>query len=211
MLMIDSNIGNDAKALWGHYDDTVTDDFITKRQAMHVSILSICSFIGRFLSGVGSDFLVKVLHASRLWCLTAASAIFLIAQILALNIENPHFLVSVSSLTGLAYGFLFGCFPSLVAEAFGINGLSTNWGFITLAPVISGNVFNLFYGTVYDKHTIVNPDGERACDEGLNCYRSAYVMTCFACLAGLAVSLWSIYYTHKLRVEEEKELNETED
>lgn len=205
-----SNIGNDAKALWSHYDDTVTDDFITKRQAMHVSILSVCSFTGRFLSGVGSDFLVKVLHASRLWCLTAASALFLIAQVLALNIETPHLLVLVSGLTGLAYGFLFGCFPSLVAEAFGIHGLSTNWGFMTLSPVVSGNVFNLFYGTVYDKHSIVEPNGERSCDEGLSCYRSAYVMTSFACVAGLAVSLWSIYHTHRMREEEEKALEAAE-
>jgi hypothetical protein len=46
-----SNIGNDATALWRHYDDSVSDDFVMKRQAMHVSILSVCSFIGRLLSG----------------------------------------------------------------------------------------------------------------------------------------------------------------
>jgi hypothetical protein len=46
-----SNIGNDATALWRHYDDSVSEDFIMKRQAMHVSILSVCSFIGRLGSG----------------------------------------------------------------------------------------------------------------------------------------------------------------
>lgn len=97
-----------------------------------------------------------------------------------------------------------------MAEAFGVHGLSTNWGFMTLSPVVSGNVFNLFYGTVYDKHSVVGPSGERACDKGLSCYRSAYVMTSFACVAGVAVSLWSIYYTHKLREEEEKALEEAE-
>jgi MFS family permease len=155
----------------------------------------------------------KVLHASRLWCLTLAASIFLIAQVAALTITNPHHLVLVSSLTGLAYGFLFGCFPSLVAEAFGINGLSTNWGCMTLSPVISGNVFNLFYGLVYDRHSIVNKDGERVCSEGLACYRSAYLVTIGACVLGLAVSLWSIRYTHNLRLEEEKqrELEEREE
>lgn len=152
----------------------------------------------------------KVLHASRLWCLTIAAIIFLAAQAFALSIENPHYLTLVSSLTGLAYGFLFGCFPSLVAEAFGVHGLSTNWGCMTLSPVISGNVFNLFYGFVFDKHSIVKPGGERECTEGLACYRSAYVITVFACLAGLAVSLWSIWYTHQLREKEERELQERE-
>lgn len=46
-----SNIGNDATALWRHYDDSVSEDFINKRQAMHVSILSVCSFLGRLASG----------------------------------------------------------------------------------------------------------------------------------------------------------------
>ncbi|KAF4636403.1 hypothetical protein G7Y89_g1682 [Cudoniella acicularis] len=211
-LMTINNIGNDAAALWTHYDDSVTEDFIMKRQAMHVSILSVFSFVGRLLSGVGSDALVKVLHASRLWCLTVASLVFLVAQVAALTITTPVNLVFVSSLTGLGYGFLFGCFPSLVAEAFGVHGLSTNWGFMTLSPVISGNVFNLFYGTVYDSHSIVKGNGERVCTEGLQCYRSAYLVTVAACILGLVVSLWTIRYTHNARLEEEriKELEERE-
>lgn len=162
-------------------------------------------------TGVGSDFLAKVLHASRLWCLTIASFIFLAAQVFALHIQNPHYLAFVSGFTGLAYGFLFGCFPSLVAEAFGVHGLSTNWGCMTLSPVISGNVFNLFYGMVYDKHSIVKPGGERECTDGLECYRSAYVVTVFACIFGVVTSLWSIWYTHRLREAEEKDMEERED
>jgi hypothetical protein len=155
-------------------------------------------------SGIGSDFLVKVLKASRLWCLTFASLMFLAAQLFALSVENPHYLGLVSGLTGLAYGFLFGCFPSLVAEAFGVHGLSTNWGCMTLSPVISGNIFNLFYGIVYDKHSIIKPGGERECTEGLACYRSAYLVTVVACLLGFVVSLLSIWNTRRLRAAEER-------
>ncbi|KAI9055003.1 hypothetical protein LZ554_002145 [Drepanopeziza brunnea f. sp. 'monogermtubi'] len=207
-LMTINNIGNDAKALWTHYDDSVTDDFVNKRQTMHVSILSVCSFVGRLMSGVGSDFLVKILRVSRWWCLTIAALVFLAAQAIALSVENPQHLILVSSLTGIAYGFLFGCFPSLVADAFGVYGLSTNWGCMTMSPVISGNVFNLFYGTVYDSHSILKPNGERECTEGLACYRSAYVVTIFSCLAGLALSLWSIWHSHQKREKEEKEYGE---
>lgn len=46
----------------------------------------------------------------------------------------------------VGYGFLFGVYPSLVVQVFGINGLSTNWGFMTISPVISGNIFNILYG-----------------------------------------------------------------
>ncbi|PBP24743.1 putative major facilitator superfamily transporter protein [Diplocarpon rosae] len=205
-LMTINNIGNDTKALWRHWDETFDDDSIAKRQAMHVSTLSVCSFIGRLMSGVGSDFLAKVLHASRWWCLTIASLVLFAAQCLALSIENPHYLILVSSLTGIAYGFLFGCFPSMVADAFGVHGLSTNWGCMTISPVISGNIFNLFYGSVYDRHSILRPGGERECTDGLACYRSAYVVTFFSCLVGLAMSLWSIWYTSRQREKEEKYL-----
>jgi hypothetical protein len=75
---------------------------------------------------------------------------------------------------------------------------------MTLSPVISGNIFNLFYGMVYDKHSIIKPGGERECTEGLACYRSAYLVTIVACLLGFVVSLFSIWNTRRLRAEEER-------
>lgn len=203
-LMTINNIGNDATALWRHYDDSVSESFIVQRQAMHVSILSVCSFIGRLLSGIGSDFLVKRLHASRTWCLTIGSLIFTFAQLFALSITNPHNLFLVSSLSGLAYGFLFGVFPSIVAEAFGIHGLSTNWGCMTVAPIVSGNVFNLFYGMIYDAHSIIGQDGESQCELGLECYRKAYFLTFVACVTALVISLGSIWHEHGKKLREAK-------
>ncbi|KAM0422404.1 hypothetical protein ACHAPD_000857 [Fusarium lateritium] len=195
-LMTINNIGNDAKALWKHYDKNVTDDTLVHRQQMHVSALSICSFLGRLSSGVGSDFLVNRLHASRLWCLVAACIIFIFAQVCALNVENPHWLGLVSGPSGLAYGFLFGVSPSLVAETFGVGGLSQNWGFITMAPVFSSNVFNIFYGKIYDAHSVVGKDGELSCLDGLECYRSAYWVTLLSCCAGTGITLWAIRHRH---------------
>ncbi len=81
---------------------------------------------------------------------------------------------------------------------------------MTLSPVISGNIFNLFYGIVYDRHSILKAGEEWICTEGLDCYRSAYVVTVLACVLGLGVSLWSIWYTHRLRENEER-LRDLED
>ncbi|KAB5535256.1 major facilitator superfamily domain-containing protein [Coniochaeta sp. 2T2.1] len=201
-LMTINNIGHNAHALWKHYDDSVDEKFLTNRQQMHVSILSVGSFVGRLLSGIGSDFLVKVLKASRVWCLVLASFIFCIAQILALRIENPYNLWSVSSLSGLGYGFLFGVFPSIVAETFGIHGLSQNWGFMTLSPAVSGNVFNIFYGLVFDRHSHVGPDGERTCFDGVECYRAAYFVTLCACGLGLVTTLAVIRHQYLVRLRE---------
>ncbi|KAL2267771.1 hypothetical protein VTJ83DRAFT_5048 [Remersonia thermophila] len=199
-LMTINNIGQNVKALWTLFDPSKDEAFLVYRQQLHVSILSIASFCGRLLSGVGSDFLVKVAHANRAWCLVLACVIFSIAQLFAVQVTNPNFLGFVSGLSGLGYGFLFGVFPSITAESFGIHGLSQNWGAMTLAPAISGNVFNLLYGAVFDSHTVVGEDGKRHCPVGIACYRDAYLMTLVACGVGIAVTLFTIQYQYRQRL-----------
>jgi MFS family permease len=135
---------------------------------------------------------------SRFWCIFFSAVIFTLTQLAGASIQDPNKLFIVSSFTGLAYGFLFGVFPSLTAHTFGIAGLSQNWGVMTLAPVFSGNVFNLLYGTIYDHHSVIAPNGERDCSEGLSCYQSAYYMTFFSGLAGMVVSLYSIWQEKRI-------------
>lgn len=129
------------------------------------------------------------------------------SQACALVVNDPHFLGFVSGLSGLGYGFLFGVFPSLVAEAFGIRGLSQNWGSMTLAPVISSNILNSFYGAVLDSHSVFDRNGERSCHDGQGCYRDAYWATFGACFIGIAISLWAVQHE---RAERAKEVNTIE-
>ncbi|RAK96408.1 putative MFS transporter [Aspergillus ibericus CBS 121593] len=197
-LMTINNIGNSAKALWRYYDDSASPKFIQQRQVMHVSILSFGNFIGRLSSGIGSDLLVKKLNMSRFWCLFISASVFTLTQLAGSAISNPHQLAIVSGFTGIAYGFLFGVFPSLVAHTFGIGGLSQNWGVMTLAPVLSGNVFNLLYGSIYDRHSVVGPDGDRDCPDGLACYQAAYYTTFLSGVAGVVVCLWSILHERRI-------------
>jgi len=197
-LMTINNIGNNAQALWAHYDDTASKEFIAKRQLMHVSIISFMSFLGRLASGVGSDLLVKRLNMSRFWCVAASAAIFTLGQFCGARIENPNHLWAVSALTGLAYGALFGVFPALVVDAFGVGGFSVNWGFMTLAPVLSGNIFNIWYGAVYDAHSEVS-NGDRSCSEGLACYRNAYWVTLVSSFLGIIVCLWCIKHERSVK------------
>lgn len=204
-LMTINNIGNDAQALWKHYDPAIDPKYIQKRQVMHVSILSLGSFSGRLISGIGSDFLVSKLNRSRFWCLFASALIFCLAQLLGATIENPKLLVLVSGSTGLAYGMLFGVYPSIVAHTFGVHGLSQNWGTMTLAPVISGNIFNILYGKIYDSHSIVNADGDHECLEGTSCYAAAYWVTLFSGFGGIALCLWSVWHENEVHKKTEKE------
>ncbi|KAF2430097.1 MFS transporter-like protein [Tothia fuscella] len=204
-LMTINNIGNDTQALWYAYDGQTSKSFIISRQLIHVSLISISSFVGRLLSGIGSDILVKRLKQSRFWCLIASAAIFAHAQVAALKIENPHYLWIVSSLSGLGYGALFGVYPALVADTFGVSGLSVNWGFMTLAPVVWGNVFNLAYGSIFDAHSKVMPSGDRVCEEGLQCYRNAYWFTFLASIAGMVCSFWCVWHERHLKRRREGE------
>jgi MFS family permease len=165
---------------------------------MHVSLISFLSFIGRLLSGIGSDHIVKH-HQSRFWCLVVSSSVFTLAQIAALCISDPHYLWIVSSLSGLGYGALFGVYPALVADTFGVSGLSVNWGFMTLAPVVWGAIFNLAYGGIFDKHTIILENGDRVCEDGIECYKDAYWITFFASLVSIGVSFWCIWHEAYLK------------
>ncbi|KYG41984.1 hypothetical protein M433DRAFT_147192 [Acidomyces richmondensis BFW] len=194
-LMTINNIGNNARTLWHHFDDTASHDFIQQRQFLHVSLLSLCSFVGRLASGIGSDFLLHH-HLSRFWTLVASAILFACAQALALVLENPNALFWLSGLTGLAYGALFGVYPALVADAFGSKGMGINWGAMTMAPVLSGNVFNLVYGWVLDRHSHFEGDGkgggERVCPDGRSCYAPAYMVTLVASLIGVGWALMCI-------------------
>jgi MFS family permease len=121
-----------------------------------------------------------------------SSVLFFIGQIAALNISNPYYLWMVSTLNGLGYGFLFGVCPTIVSEMFGVHGFSTNWGTMTIAAVISGNTLNLFYGRVYDDHSVVFPDGKRGCSLGLDCYRNAYYVSLIFVFLGFGVTMIGI-------------------
>ncbi|EOD50493.1 Major facilitator superfamily [Neofusicoccum parvum] len=206
-LMTINNIGHDAQALWSHYDDSVSKGFIGAKQLAQVSIISIGSFLGRLASGIGSDALVKKLNMSRFWCLVASALIFTLAQFTAMRVENPNHLWLVSSLTGLGYGALFGVFPSIVADAFGVHVMTQNWGFMTLSPVISGNVFNLCYGSIFDAHSTPLDGGDRECTEGLSCYRSAYGITFVSSIAGVFLILWTMSHERAVKRKEMEERN----
>lgn len=201
-LMVINNIGNIAQALWTAHDPDIPGSFIAKRQVLHVSILSVMSFSGRLTSGIGSDVLVRKYNLSRFWCVFAASVVFISAQVAALTITYPTLLVLVSGLSGFAYGMLFGVYPSLVAHTFGVHGLSQNWGTMTLAPVISGNIFNLIYGRIYDSHSVVDDKtGDRQCLQGKNCYVGAFWLTLVSSIGALVLSLYTIWYEKRVQHE----------
>lgn len=91
--------------------------------------------------GLLSDLLVNRLGATRLrvWLLLPVCLLALGSQALAAApnvITTVHRLLAVSALTGLMYGTLFGLCPVIVFEWFGMKNFSTNWGIVSLSPVV---------------------------------------------------------------------------
>ncbi|EPS36583.1 hypothetical protein H072_9894 [Dactylellina haptotyla CBS 200.50] len=192
-LMTINNIGHSVQALWYAYDPKKDAKDVERFQGIHVSILSLCSFSGRLMSGTISDVLKKRWMLSRVWLVLVSSSVFLLGQIAGMTVSNPTNLWLVSGLNGFGYGLVFGVFPTIVSEAFGLHGLSQNWGTMTLAPVIFGNITNLFYGRIYDSHSQQLDTGHYECSQGIGCYRSAYLLTAFASIIVMAISLWDIF------------------
>ncbi|EFE35853.1 uncharacterized protein ARB_04787 [Trichophyton benhamiae CBS 112371] len=147
---------------------------------------------------------------SRFWCVFVASILFCISQFGGAKISNPHHLLFISSLTGLAYGVLFGVYPAIVSHAFGISGFSQNWGVMTLAAAIFGHIFNYIYGVIYDSHSKVLPDGTRQCNMGLECYSTAYLVAFYASICSGFLTLLGVflerYRRHQRLLTEEDEI-----
>ena len=105
---------------------------------------------------------------------------------------------------------MFGVAPTLVADTFGVNGLSQNWGFMTLAPAFSSEVFNIVYGKIYDSKATGDESGKLRCHEGKGCHQLAYFITFVASASAMVIVIWCIRHRHvkeaKLRkLEEDKD------
>jgi MFS family permease len=171
--------------LWRKAKSEISQPALETQLLFHVSIISIMSFCGRLISGASSDFLLRH-HQSRFLCVAASSVIFLVAQLYAMWCSNPRLLWMLSVLTGLAYGLLYGVYPALVTDAFGLKQLSRNYGIISLAPILWSGIFNLNYGRIIDLNSSTIPNGDK------HCYTEAYRYTLVATAAGSGLVFWCL-------------------
>jgi len=98
----------------------------------------------------------------------------------------------VSGITGIAYGVLFGVFPTIISEAFGLHGMSQNWGTMTIGACVFSQIFNVSYGRIFDSHSNFEPGKPAECLMGIDCYRNAYYITLLASIGGLGLTLGMI-------------------
>ncbi|KAI5994033.1 major facilitator superfamily domain-containing protein [Pisolithus albus] len=203
-----NNVGTISLALFAKSNPTYDEVEASKWQAAQVSTLSVGNFIGRILCGLVSDFLRNHLHLPRAYSLCIVSSLFIISQALAIGISSVSTLWIATATLGVAYGGLFGALPAIVIDWFGLAHLSENWGYVTLAPLIGGNVFSIMFGRNLDAHTPREEEentshnvsrffgGEisseqHRCLMGRECYVSSLRVTLVACMVALALSTWA--------------------
>ncbi|KAG2365271.1 MFS general substrate transporter [Suillus spraguei] len=205
-IMYVNNVGSISQALYAKGNPNYDELEASQWQAAQVSTLSVCNFAGRILIGLIADLMRIRLRLPRAYCLSIVSTLFVISQLSAVSVNNVTHLWKATALLGLAQGSLFGIAPTIVIDWFGLSHLSENWGFVSLSPLVGGNIFSLMFGRNLDSHAS-NDDTEtysslslarrsglpsdHQCSEGRDCYVSSLYVTATACLIALGLSVWA--------------------
>ncbi|KAF9572988.1 hypothetical protein BGW38_008470, partial [Lunasporangiospora selenospora] len=161
-LMYVSNAGNVIRSIYrAHLDDPSvppTDEELLQLQQLqnyHVSLISLCSCLGRVSTGLLSDMGKRGQGqwwgSRRIGFLLYAGVCVWLGQTFGANVHSISDLAVVSAFVGLGYGSVFGVAPTIVSEWFGVSHFGTNWGWISIAPALGGQVFSLIFGYLYDR------------------------------------------------------------
>ncbi|PCH41731.1 MFS general substrate transporter [Wolfiporia cocos MD-104 SS10] len=204
-LMYINNVGSISQALFAMGDPNYDEAKASQWQARQVSIISVMNCLGRFSVGLLADITKSVVRVPRSFCITLVAAIFIVSQITCFYVETIGDLWKASALLGLAYGGMFGLFPTIVIEWFGLPHFSENWGFVSLSPVIGSNIFSIAFGRNFDAHAAEPspsrnaaslllraglPSGQK-CLQGRTCYSDSLKLTIGACCAALMLSAYA--------------------
>ncbi|KAG1852357.1 major facilitator superfamily domain-containing protein [Suillus tomentosus] len=205
-LMYINNVGSISQALYAKGNPNYDELEALRWQAAQVSTLSVCNFAGRILIGLIADLIRIRLRLPRAYCFCIVSTLFVVSQLSAISINDVAHLWKATALLGLAYGGLFGIAPTIIIDWFGLSHLSENWGYVSLSPLVGGNIFSLLFGRNLDSHASDDDTGthsslplvrrgglpsEHQCFDGRDCYVSSLYVTVTACLIALGLSVWA--------------------
>ncbi|KAF8173853.1 major facilitator superfamily domain-containing protein [Mycena galopus ATCC 62051] len=194
-LMYINNVGSMSQALFAKTHPVYDEAEASPWQAAQVSTISTMNFAGRILIGLISDSFRNRFGFPRSYSLLLVSTLFFCSQLLAAQIDDVTDLWKASALVGLAYGTIFGIFPTVCIEFFGLSHFSENYGYLSLSPLVGGNLFSIAFGRNLDAHepgetaaAVTVAAGARQCLEGRSCYVATLGLTGTACFAAILLS-----------------------
>ncbi|KAL9540160.1 hypothetical protein MBANPS3_009843 [Mucor bainieri] len=155
---------------------------------VHVSIFSIANCGARAVFGTLSDILQRRAGVHRLWFFwCAAIGLVMSMTYLITSVSTAAELISCTIMTAIVYGIAFGCAPAIISE-FGTKTFARNWGWLLCAPAIGSQLFNVIFGTFYEKES-KRQGGSGEC-YGSGCYQTTFFIGILsACLCTFILSL----------------------
>ncbi|TFY68862.1 hypothetical protein EVG20_g3394 [Dentipellis fragilis] len=246
-LMYINNVGVITQALFAKNNPTFDVNDSTAWQAAQVSIISVANFAGRVIIGVLADTVKSRLRYPRSFCIPLVASLFILSQLVLISTDSVQGLWKASAILGLAYGSMFGLFPTVVIEWFGLGmfshtplarpmhthrgrlpaHFSENWGYVSLAPIVGGNLFSIAFGRNLDAHdppapanTTINAnanananattpalfarggigfDSSHQCLDGRACYVASLYFTLLATVVALGLGVWAGWRDYRLR------------
>ncbi|KAF9114220.1 hypothetical protein BGX27_011422 [Mortierella sp. AM989] len=167
-------------------------------QNYHVSLISLCSCLGRFSVGMMSDLGKRGngqwWGVSRIGFLLYAGVCVWLGQTFGANVSNISDLAKVSTLVGLGYGSVFGVAPTIVSEWFGVSFFGTNWGWISIGNAIGGQFFNLIFGYLYDQEA--QHEHTLECF-GVECFHTSFVLGTISSFLGVSLLIYLYIVTRR--------------
>lgn len=202
------SIGFVLKAIHYYYTNELSErseiPSLSSLQALHVSLIAICSFAGRLSSGPQSDFLVRRLHFQRHWILVPGLSLMFTGHFLnsldmtalSLSIGKLNLiLLMVSCSIGYAYGFCFTCYPAIISDLFNMRNYSFLWGVMYTSTTFGLALMTTIFGYYFDKNSDKwdSKPEEYVCNKGSGCYGQTFRITSGLCLLSMIMILGYIY------------------
>jgi hypothetical protein len=120
-VMYINNVGSITQALLAHGNPDFDTALSSQWQATQVSLISVANCVGRIALGSVADFGKHHWGWHRSYWMSVISIILLLSQIFVFAVEDVTGLWKASTTLGFAYGGMFGLFPTIMIENFGIG------------------------------------------------------------------------------------------
>ncbi|KAL1553193.1 hypothetical protein AAHA92_13899 [Salvia divinorum] len=170
-----------------------------------VSLVSIWNYLGRVVSGFGSEHFLKKYKFPRPMILTLTLVISCIGHLLiAFDVPNGLYVASV--IIGFCFGAQWPLLFAIISELFGLKYYSTLYNFGSVASPIGLYLLNVkLTGHLYDKEALKQLraagrsriEGEELNCDGAVCFKLAFLVIAAATAFGAVVSLLLVVRTRK--------------
>ncbi|OWZ17868.1 Major Facilitator Superfamily (MFS) transporter [Phytophthora megakarya] len=139
-----------------------------------VALFSILNTVGRLSAGTVSDLLLT--RYPRAYFAGISALLTAITQIVFLSV-SPSWLVLPVGMAGFSEGVMFGTFPVIIREEFGLQHFGKNFGLVSLAncvgyPLFFSPLASYVYQHSTGRRTV---DGVEKCF-GSQCFRAVFIV-----------------------------------